>query len=430
MQAVAERLSRRLEVGISAGDRIGCEYRRAREPEQMVVAEPLGDGPVHVAELRAVALVEDEHHVLAVHVVPRVFAQHGVELLNRGHVDPLGRVGEVLLEDGARRGAIDGALLELLVLAHGLVVQVLAVHHEQHLVHALHGTRELRALEAREGLARARRVPDVTSRGERAQKASVRLADEDAREDGLGRRDLVRPHDHEVAVHREHAVPGEDVEQRPLGEERPSEVLQVADEPVRGVGPVARELERARLAPPRVGVRVGPLAHVRRSGRVAVVLGQRAVGDHEELHPFEKATPRPERLAAVAVDLVERLAQGPAATLELDVDEGQAVHEHGHVVAVVVRAAAGNVLVDDLNLVAVDVGLVDDIDVLGRTVRASEGIAVVALELLGLLGHAVGCVREVAGEERVPLVVGEGDAVQLFQAGADVGDELVLRGYG
>ena len=54
-------------------------------------------------------------------------------------------------------------LLESVVLAHGLVVEVFAVDDEQHLVDVGELGCELRGLEARERLARAGGVPDVAA---------------------------------------------------------------------------------------------------------------------------------------------------------------------------------------------------------------------------------------------------------------------------
>ena len=46
----------------------------------------------------------------------------------------------------------DTSFLELLILLHRLVVQVFAVHHEQHFVHVIELSAELCGLEGREGL--------------------------------------------------------------------------------------------------------------------------------------------------------------------------------------------------------------------------------------------------------------------------------------
>jgi hypothetical protein len=65
----------------------------------------------------------------------------------------------------------------------------------------------------------------------------------DAPQDLLGRGDLVRPHDQEHPVRGQHAVAGQDIEQRVLGEEGLREADEVGDGRVRRVGPPRGELE-------------------------------------------------------------------------------------------------------------------------------------------------------------------------------------------
>ena len=75
---------------------------------------------------------------------------------------------------------------------------------------------------------------------------------------------------------------------------------------------------------------------------------------------------RPEAVALVALDLVERLTDGHAAPLELDMYQRQTVDEDGHVVARVVIACGLLVLVEHLQTVVVDVLFVQQVDAFGR----------------------------------------------------------------
>ena len=159
---------------------------------------------------------------------------------------------------------------------------------------------------------------------------------------------------------------------------------------------------------------------------VAVVLRARAVGDDEDLDELEEPRARPETLALVALDLVERLAQAHAAPLELYVHERKAVHEDRHVVAVLVRALVRLVLVHHLEAVPVDMVPVQEVDVLIRAVIALEGYDRVVLDAPRLVDDRKRRVRDVLRAEAPPLGVGELDAVQLLELGAQVGDELGL----
>ena len=247
-------------------------------------------------------------------------------------------------------------------------------------------------------------MPHVAARGEAAELPIVRR-NLDALQDALGRHDLVRAHDEQHPVGGEHAVLGEDVEQRVPGEEGLGERGQVLNRPVGRIRPPRAELEG-----------VGGLAHSSRAARfvevlspggVRVVLRQCAVRNHEQLHVLEQAGPVPETVALVTADLVERLTDVDPTTLQLDMHHRQPVHEHGHVVAVSMLRATfllGDlVLVDDLQPVVVDVRLVDECDVLRRTVVTLEQLDVILLDAHRLVDDAVVRAGDALGEELFPL---------------------------
>ena len=110
----------------------------------------------------------------------------------------------------------------------------------------------------------------------------------------------------------------------------------------------------------------------------------------------------------------------------------EAVDEDGDVVAVGVASAAlapaDLVLVDDLQAVVVDVRLVDQGDVLGRAVVAGEELDVVFLDADRLVDDALVRAGDLLAEEPVPLGVGECDAVERFELGAEVGDQVGFGG--
>ena len=250
VQLVAERLLGGPELRVAAARRVGGEDRRAGEPEEVVALERLGDRRVHVAELRAVALVEDDHHVAVVDLVALVAGDERAELLDRRDDDPSTGILELPLQDGGRRVRVRSSLLEAVVLLHRLVVEVLAVDDEQHLVDRGELAGELGRLEAGERLARTGGVPHVPAGGDRAPLLVVG-GDVDPSQDLLGRHDLVRAHHEQHPVGGQHAVPGEDVQQRVLGEERLREAGEILDRLVGRVGPPAREVEAVRrLASP------------------------------------------------------------------------------------------------------------------------------------------------------------------------------------
>ena len=89
---------------------------------------------MHITELAAVALVKDDHNVLLVNLMPRIFLDKGRQLLDGGDDDMRFRVFQLAFQYRGAGVRVCCPLLEAVILLHGLVVQVLAVYHEQHLV--------------------------------------------------------------------------------------------------------------------------------------------------------------------------------------------------------------------------------------------------------------------------------------------------------
>ena len=305
--------------GVSAAGRVDREDRCARETEQVVPLECFGDSGVHVPELGAVAFVENDDDMLAVDVVAGVGLDEGREFLDRRDDDRGVPAFQLAFEHRGGGIGIGRALLETVVFAHGLVVQVLAVHHEQHLVNAVHLGGELGGLETGQGLARAGGVPDIAA-GVDGSELLVIGGDLDALQHLLGGDDLVGAHRQQHLVDGEDAVPGENVEQRVPGEEGLGERDQVADWLVPGVRPPRGELERIGGFASAAGLL--PLLQVLAPGGVGVVLGERAIGDDEQLYVVEQAAARPETVPLVPVYLVERLTDVHAAAFEFDVHRG------------------------------------------------------------------------------------------------------------
>lgn len=162
---------------------------------------------------------------------------------------------------------------------------------------------------------------------------------------------------------------------------------------------------------------------------VGIVFRVRAVGDDKNLHILKQPRAGIERIALVAVDLIERLADGNAAALQLDVDERKTVDEHGHVIAVVVLRAVvfgDYVLIGDLQTVVVNVLFVNQRDIFRTSVIAPQNLHIVLLNFAGLFRNAVVGVGNALGKEPLPFAVGKAVVVQRFELCAQVGDQLRL----
>ena len=105
---------------------------------------------------RTVALVEDDDDFLLEHGVFRVTPDENRKFLNRRDDDFRGRILQLSFKNRRARIAVGCAPLEFVVFAHGLVVEVFAVDHEQHFVDVAQLARQLCCLERGQRLAAAR----------------------------------------------------------------------------------------------------------------------------------------------------------------------------------------------------------------------------------------------------------------------------------
>ena len=209
--------------------RVLLEDGRAGEAEQLGLGEELTDGPVVLAELGAVALVEDEDDALVAQGL-EAFAifflvtaiQCQSELLN-GRDDHLVGViiGAQALHEGFGVGVfLHATRLETVEFLPGLAVEVLAVHHEQAFFDIGIVLEQGGSLERGQRLATSGGVPDVAV-------APVLV---DAVDDGLNRIDLVGAHHHQLALALDqHHVAAEHLGQGALRQKGVGKFIQVVD---------------------------------------------------------------------------------------------------------------------------------------------------------------------------------------------------------
>ena len=270
-------------------------------------------------------------------------------------------------------------------------------------------------------------MPDIPASGDGTVFLIV-IGDLNAVQDPLSGRDLIRTHDHEHAFRSEDTILRQDIQDRMLGKERFGKVDQVGDHPVVGVRP-----ERGKLKA------VAGLFLFDFSGRcvldgviaggVGVILGIRAVGDHKDLHILIQSAPCPETVPLIPVDLIERLTDRNAPALQLNMHEGKTVDKHRHVIAVIMLHSgilSYDVLIDHLHAVVMDVLLIDEGDVLCRTIVTMKDLHVILLDLAGLLCDAFIFVGNTVRKELFPLTVRENIVVELFQLPAQIEYQVLL----
>ena len=98
VQLVPEELRRRPRRGTPRTCRIRRKDRRPRKAEDVVLLERLGDRRVHLPELRAVALIENQHHMFSIDRVRPVLLDKIRQLLDRRHYNACAIVRQLARE--------------------------------------------------------------------------------------------------------------------------------------------------------------------------------------------------------------------------------------------------------------------------------------------------------------------------------------------
>ena len=96
----------------------------------MIAFEAFDDLVVHLAELRTVALVKDDHHMPAIDRMLFLFLTERVEFLNGGDDDTVVVVAHLFGQNSCGFIGRDAAFLELLIFANGLIVEVFTIHNK------------------------------------------------------------------------------------------------------------------------------------------------------------------------------------------------------------------------------------------------------------------------------------------------------------
>ena len=358
-----------------------------------------------VAELRAVALVEDEDHPRLAKrfkawlvVAPALAVECAAKLLDGGDDHLVGRVvGEEPADEGFGVGVLlDAAFLEPVELLAGLAVEVLAIDDEQALFDVRVGLEKRGGLEAGERLAAAGGVPD-----EAVAKLLV-----DALDDALDGVDLVRPHHQELLLARDQDhVPADHLRERAFGQERVGELVEAAD-----LGIVGRR-ELVDRQESLVGVE-GEVAGV----VVGEVIGGVAIADDEQLHEAEeRAGVAVAGVVLVIDDLLDRAAGIDAQRLQFNLDDRHAIDEQQDVIPMVAAVGIDPELADDLEGVLAPVVDVDQREIQRGPVVAREAVAV---------AERVGGGEDVGGDEVVEqapeFAVRQLDTVQCLELLAEV----------
>ena len=122
VELIAESLGSSKELCSAGCPGIGRKDRRAGKTKQVILLEVLDDSGMHIAELTAVALIEDDDHMLFIDRMGCFLFDEGGQLLDGSNDNISVVILQLLFQDSGGGVAVGCAFFKAIVLFHGLVV--------------------------------------------------------------------------------------------------------------------------------------------------------------------------------------------------------------------------------------------------------------------------------------------------------------------
>ena len=304
--------------GSAIGALVRLKDRGPGETDVIGLPEVAVDIAVHLPELAAMALIDDENDFLipvGVHQGLVALRLHRIRhFLDRRDNQLAVGILQLLHQDKSAVGVIHTVLLKGIVLIHRLIVEVLPVDEEDDFIDPRLVPQELGQLEGGQGLAGSGAGKDV----------AVLIGFQNAAAGSLHGIDLVRAHDHQDRLgglddHElvYHFCDGG------FPEELRGKLFQGVDALILLIGPEEHEGLQDRI-----------IEAVRHLVLIAEILRLDGIGDNEQLEIAEEAL---EGELPIAVDLVDGFVDFHTGALQLDLNEGKAVDQHRHIVPVLIN---------------------------------------------------------------------------------------------
>ena len=146
------------------------------------------------------------------------------------------------------------------------------------------------------------------------------------------------------------------------------------------------------------------------TGTVRVILRIRPVADNKDLDKLKQAAPCPERISLIPVDLIKRLPDWHSTTFQLNMYERQTIHQDSNIIPVIMFCAlvcADNILVYYLQAVIMNIGFINDCDILGTAIIPLQNLNIIFLDLSGLFLDMLVRISDRIRKKPAPFIVTE-----------------------
>ena len=275
------------------------------------------DITVHLSELRAVALINDENHLLCAERIHQGFIALGIDsirhLLNGCDNQFTVRILQLLHQNISAVRIVYTILLKGIIFINRLVIEVFTVNQEDDFINPWLIPKNLRQLKRCKRLSRASAGKNI----------AILVCFKHTLLSCLYRKYLIRTHNHQnrLCGFDDHILVNH-LRDSSLTEELRCELFQRIDTLVLCIRP---EEDKALQN----GI-VHPVLHL---VLVAEILRLHRVGDHKELKISEQSL---ERELAITVNLIDSLVDFNTRTLQFNLNKRETVNQHCHIISVLV----------------------------------------------------------------------------------------------
>ena len=345
--------------------------------------------------------------------VARIFGNEHIQLLNGRYDNSGSAVLKLSLQNSGTLVSVGSTFLKAVIFLNGLVVQILAVNHEQDLFDIRKPCRKLGSLKGSQGLTASCGVPNISS-GFDCSCFLVVGGHLNSVQDTLGCHNLIGSHDKQQFLGCEHTVFCQDIQNGVLRKESLCEVHKICNNLVVSVCPIRSKLKTIGGFLAVLPANSVILFDVACSGGVGIILCECAVGDYENLHILIKPTASPKAITLIAVDLVERFLDCHTTAFQFHMNQRQTIHQNSYIISGIMLSGTFLILIDDLQPVVVDVLFVNQGDVHGRTVLTGQVLHIIFLNFSGLFHDALIGVGNLAFEKAIPFLIRKLIVVQQF----------------
>ena len=153
---------------------------------------------------------------------------------------------------------------------------------------------------------------------------------------------------------------------------------------------------------------------------VRIILCMRTIGDYKQLYILIQSATCPKAVTLVSIDLIKCFSNCIPSFFKLDMHQWQSVYQNRYIITGFTFTLIFFVLVYYLQMIVMNVGFVDQLDVFYISVIKGKVLQIVFLYFAGFLYNAIISIRNNAVVKVVPFFIEKGVVIKFFKLSTEV----------